>query len=115
MAATTTARRMHPDEGVKIRAWETQLKATTREQIGKYGTMDITRDTVEPAPSRSIATKGVATPDIQNQGDQKLSDLVQGVPVVERLDLMMLNEEQRRAHDIVEERLKEHITCESSE
>jgi hypothetical protein len=32
---------MQDDEGEKIRTWEAQLKATTREQINKFGVTDI--------------------------------------------------------------------------
>jgi len=47
----------------------------------------------------------IATPEIQSRGDQVVGNDV-------RAALAQLNEEQQRAHDIVEEWLKEHIASE---
>ena len=106
---TTVARKMQPEEGPKIRTWEAQLKATTREQIADFWTME------EPIESGSFIPP--VEPMVVNSSKVLLREdqtptgrIVSGY--VERVQLARLNEDQRRAHDIIEERLKDHITSE---
>ena len=101
-----TARKMCPEEGGNIRTWEAQLKATTREQIDIFRTTD----TIDrPNEAESFTLLHESYPDISLRREQ--SSTGQSVST-ERTELAKLNDDQRRAHDIVEERLKEHITSE---
>ncbi len=108
-----TARKMQDDEGEKIRMWEAQLKATTREQINRYGVADITEELTEPRQTTNLVEPAVTTfEDMPARGEQTSAGR-DAESSTERLELARLNEDQRRAHDIVEERLKEHMTSES--
>lgn len=107
-----TARKVQPEEGEQIRTWEKQLKAFTREQIENFGMIRLTEEEDELGLSVSLPGPAVATTSaIQYQGDLPQSDHVMELHI-ERREVAILNEEQRRAHDIIEERLKEHITSE---
>lgn len=92
-----------------IKAWEKQLKETTRNQVKEQGTIDLMTRTArkdkdpktrelgkekEPVIERESA-------ETQQQGTEK-----------QRKKLSMLNTEQRRAHDMVEKRLIDYITSE---
>ena len=110
---TFTARKMQPDEGEKIRTWETQLKSTTREQIKNFGTVDINNEQTEVQPSVMQMNSVDTAPEVQTQKeDQPLPDHF-NQQFIGRLELSKLNEEQRRAHDIIEETLVKHMTSES--
>ena len=106
------ARKMQDDEKEKIRTWEAQLKATTCEQIKKFGVTDITEELNKPKLSMNLVQPAVtADTDTQSGGEQtSTGHNAQGE---ERVELAGLNEDQRRAHNIVEERLKKHMTSES--
>jgi hypothetical protein len=106
-----TARKIQDDEGEKIRTWEAQLKTTTREQINKYGVTDVTEGIDVPILSANIA-QPVLTIDPNTRSDGETSTGHEGQVHVERVELAKLNEDQRRAHDIVEARLKEHMASE---
>jgi len=110
---TFTARKMQADEGEKIRTWETQLKATTREQMNKFGTINITKEPNEVQASITHVESADTAPEVRprTEGQPLAGHIRQGY--IERLELSNLNEEQRRAHDIIEEKLVEHITSES--
>lgn len=101
------------DKGEKIRTWETQLKAATREQMNKFGTINITKEPNEVQASIAHVESAGTSPEVQPraEGQPLAGHIRQGY--IERLELSNLNEEQRRAHDIIEERLVEHITSES--
>lgn len=104
-----TARRLQADEGDKIKGWELELKAATWAQIKINGT---TNTTEEPGPCVSpVGQTGVTKPGVQRQGNQKLAQSVEESHT-RRHYLAILNEEQQRAHDIIEERLKDHIKSE---
>ena len=110
------ARKMQTDEGENIRTWEAQLKATTREQINQFGTVNITAESDEARISIThhdnlTRTVPEAQPRIDNQSLTR--QIRVGQTYIGRVELSKLNEEQRRAHDIIEERLIEHITSES--
>ena len=100
---------MLDDEGDKIRTWEAQLKATTRVQINKFGLTDVAEEQIETIPSTNVIDPVAATViDMHSRVEQTSTDCdAQG-----RTELARLNEDQRRAHDIIEERLKEHMTSE---
>jgi hypothetical protein len=105
-----SARTMQTEEGENIKTWEALLMATTREQIHELGTTNVTD---EPNKGPSVLHQepaGITVPDIQPQGYQMAGPSVQGS--VERVELAKLNEEHLRAHDIIEERLKQHMTSE---
>ena len=108
-----TARKMQPAEGGNIRTWAAQLKATTREQINAFATTDAEEMNVDLFIP-PVESMGTGSPDIQLrlQGEQMPTGHLVSVDT-ERTELARLNEEQRRAHDIIEERLREHITSES--
>ena len=107
----TKARKMQADEGEQIRTWETQLKEITREQIKNFGMIRMTEEADDPGPSIALIEPAATSPGIQCQANQTvLAHDNEGR--VGRNQLAMLNREQRRAHDIIEERLKEHITGE---
>lgn len=107
---TYAARKLQDDEGQKIRTWETQLKATTREQMNTFGTINILEEPNEAEASIGHAEPARTAPEIRPQRkDQPLADHV-NKDCIKRLELANLNEEQRRAHDIIEEKLIEHIT-----
>ena len=109
-----TARKMHADEGENIRTWEAQLKATTREQINKFGIINITADSEEARISTTHdKSTRTAAPEVQPRTDHQLLTGQIDQTYLERVELSNLNEEQRRAHDIIEERLIEHITSKS--
>lgn len=95
-----TARKMRPEEGGNIRTWETQLKATTREQIDNVST-DTTGEDNEAETFYPHSEAMDTLPDVHPRQEQTLSGRL--VPT-ERTELARLNEDQRRAHDIVEER-----------
>ena len=109
---TNTARKVQADEGEKIRAWDAQLKATTREQINKFGVTDVTEELNKLTPSMIIIQPQVTSDGntLSNVGQASMSKSAQ--VYAERVELASLNEDQRRAHDIVEERLKEHMASE---
>lgn len=113
--SSKTARAMQPNEAEKITAWESQLKAVAREQLNEFGIINITENAGEVGPSigeaNVLQSAGIrpTVPDIQ-QRMESAPDHVGGC--VERVELAKLNEEQRRAHDIIEEKLKEHLASE---
>jgi hypothetical protein len=112
VAAENMARKAQPEERFQIRTWETQLKAITREQMKTTGMIRVTEEGEEVASSVLLGgTDLVKTPAVLCLEDQSLSDH-EKEGQNERPQLGILNEEQRRAHDIIEERLKEHITSE---
>ncbi len=107
-----TARKVQPEEGEQIRTWEKQLKEFTQEQIKNFRMIRLTEEADEPGSSILLAGPAVAmTLGIQCQGDLPQSDHDMEIHI-ERHEVASLKEEQRRAHDIIEERLKEHITSE---
>ena len=110
--STRLARAMLSDEAEKIAAWDKQLKATAREQMNEFGTINIADDNevgssighADPVETAETAHDIRArAPAVQQQG---------GGESATRVELAKLNEEQRRAHDIIEERLKEHLAGE---
>ena len=114
---TNAARIMEPDKGEKISAWERQLKATTCEQINWFGTLNLTEEigmTIEHSdlvePSEMTNNIRSMEPEILQQREDQTAHV--GRQCDERVELAQLNEEQRRAHDIIEEKLKEHLTSE---
>ena len=105
-------RKAFAEEHEQIRFWETQLKAITREQFATTGTIRVSDDGDEPGSSVLLAGPGVEIrPHLQNLGDRTVLNN-QSERETDRPLLTILNEEQRRAHNIIEERLREHITCE---
>ena len=105
-------RKVHGDEHEQIKLWQTQLKAITREQIKNTGIIRVSEEEDEGGPSISVAGPGVETrPAVRGVGEPTVLDH-QSKQGTERPLLAILNEEQRRAHDIIEERLIEHITSE---
>jgi len=110
----TSARKMVPEEGEKIRTWKALLKSTTREQMNRTGTTDMTEELNDAELFNPvIGPMAMTSPDIQLQGEQMSNaGHVTSIPT-QRSELARLNENQRRAHDIIEERLKEHITSKS--
>jgi len=89
-----------------------QLRAFTREQIENFGMIGLTKEADELGSSILLAGPAVTmTPGIQREGDLPQSDHDMELHI-ERREVASLNEEQRRAHDIIEEWLKEHITSE---
>ena len=112
VAAENTARKVQPEEQNQIRTWEIQLKAITREQMKTTGIIQVAEE--GEAVALSVLLGGpdiVMGPAVQCLGDQSVSGH-EKEGQKERSQLGILNEEQRRAHDIIEERLKEHITSE---
>ena len=107
---TIAARKMQDDEGDRIRTWEAQLRATTREQINKFGVTDITGELNKPRLSMNLVKPAVATITDMLPREEQMSAGHNAQGHTERVELVRLNEDQRRAHDIVEERLKKHIT-----
>ena len=111
--STRLARAMKYDEAEKITAWEKQLKATACEQMNEFGTINIADEINEvgsliahadPVETAEMMHDIRATvPEVQQQG---------GEEGVTRVELAKLNEQQRRAHDIIEEKLKEHLAGE---
>jgi len=111
--STRLARAMKSDEAEKITAWEKQLKAITHEQMNEFGTINIAdeinevgsliahADPVETAETTHNIRATV--PEVQQQG---------GGEGVTRVELAKLNEQQRRVHDIIGEKLKEHLAGE---
>ena len=112
VVSENTVRKARADEQDQIRTWEIQLKAITREQIKNTGTIRVTEHADELDPSVSPAGSDlVTTPVVYCLGDRR-SLGHEKEQQRERPLLTILNEEQRRAHDIIEERLKDLITCE---
>jgi len=110
---TNYARKMELEEGGKIQAWEAQLKATTHNQIKRFGTIDITGELNEAGPSiQTVGPASVTTPAIWSLGEPTPTDCVVPETAVQRVELANLNEEQRRAPNIIEEKLNEHMTSE---
>ena len=110
VASENTARKAQAEEQIQIGTWETQLKAITRDQMKTTGMIQVTEE--EGLPSSVLLARShlETTVTVQHLEDQSFLDHERGPK--ERPHLGILNEEQRRAHDIIEERLKEHITCE---
>lgn len=107
---TSMARRMEADEGENIRRWETQLKNTTRDQMNEFGTINISTQTNEiNAAIQNRAETAGTRPEVTAQTETmtQVDEIRQGHPG--RSHLSNLNEEQRRAHDIIEEKLIQHI------
>lgn len=93
-------------EGPSPNSYMGGTAAQPNEQLKQTGVINITEERDEPRPSiRSVEGMSIATPEIQSRGDQVVGNDV-------RAALAQLNEEQQRAHDIVEEWLKEHIASE---
>ena len=112
-AHTFSARKIQTDEGDKIRTWEAQLKATTREQMNRFGTINLTAEPNEVQVSTAHDESTGTAREVQPRTEQlPLAGHINQTRI-ERFELSNLNEEQRRAHDIIEERLVEHITSES--
>ena len=112
VVAEYTARKAQPDERFQITAWETQLKAITREQMKTTGVIGVSEEGEEVASSVLLGGSDIVmTPAVHCVGDRAISDREEEGRN-ERPQLRILNEEQRRAHDIIEERLQEHMTSE---
>ena len=111
VACENTARKAQPEERIQIGTWEAQLKAITRDQMKTTGMIQVTEEGEGLPSSVLLASSDLVTVATdQNLEDRTLLDHERGQK--ERPQLGILNEEQRRAHDIIEERLKEHITSE---
>ena len=111
--STRLARAMKSDEVEKITAWEKQLKAITHEQMNEFGTINIADELNEvgsliahadPVETAEMTHDIRATvPEVHQQG---------GGEGVTRVELAKLNEQQQRVHDIIGEKLKEHLAGE---
>ena len=111
---TNTARKMDHKEGGNISAWKAQLKAATQEQMNKFGTTDITEEQNETdLYTPNVESTSASTPNIQLRGDP-ITNSNATLVGTERTELARLNKEQHRAHNIIEERLKEHIATSES-
>jgi len=103
------ARKM-PKEGDTIQMWETQVKEVTRKQINQFGMIHISkkadkRETRSTTVGLTEGANSVMATCIQS-AHQTLAGVTQN-SCVERHELARLNKEQRRAHDMIEECLKE--------
>ena len=112
VVSENTVRKARVEEQEQIRSWETQLKAITREQLKTTGTIRVTEQVDEPDLQVSNAGSAVVTSSVVRcPEDQQYLEL-EYKQQRERPQLTILNKEQRRAHDIIEERLKDLITRE---
>lgn len=101
-------RDIQPQEIDMIKTWETQLKATTRQQLAEYGTVQLNApEQIDPAIQ--MATSSIQAEVTQSTNNQSDGDTA---ACLHRTELAKLNEEQKRAHDIIERTLKEHIESE---
>lgn len=111
-ASTHPVRKMRPDEAEKIQTWEVYLKEFTHKQITEFGLTNLPEVTVHRGSSRQLgmsANEAIGDYPTQVELIQRANFLQEAR---ERRELVQLNEEQRRAHDMIEERLRDHIASE---
>ena len=99
------ARRTDVIEMHKIREWEKQLKETTRQLICKTGSADLSSSAIVSAGFTAEAHLAAPAPGSTGTCEpivEMMEDFPQTKP---RLERDILNEEQRQAHDIIEEKL----------
>ncbi|PPQ92734.1 hypothetical protein CVT25_015701 [Psilocybe cyanescens] len=97
------------DDTLKIAAWEKKLKETVRRTVSTEPQADTVNGSVQNrAPN--LSTANTAPEILPIEPSRVLTDSGVPVPRQERMLLALLNEEQRRAHDIVERRLQQHMT-----
>lgn len=96
------------EELMMIKAWEKQLKETTRKQANEQGTIDliIYRATDDKEGKRRKQRKE-REPLVEKENPGETASKGERR---ERTKLAMLNTDQRRAHDIVESRLRDYIS-----
>lgn len=89
------------DEMLQILAWEKRLKDSTRKMVNIN--LEMQESQVQPSIVEGTATAQQKryTPTIMQTSNKNVDNA--------RPKLAMLNEEQKRAHDIIEQRLKEHL------
>ena len=92
-----------PDDIATFKAWDKTLKSISRSQSEELGIID--PSLAIPSIEQSVPTLPAVVEHDQGDGEhangQEFTE--------ERPKLLLLNKEQRRAHDIVERKLKEHL------
>ena len=104
------ARKMLPKEGDTIQMWETQVKEVPRKQINQFGMIHISKKADKPETCSTTVGLTEGANSVMATCIQPAHQTLAGVTqksCVERHELARLNKEQQRAHEIIEERLKE--------